>query len=52
MKHEYHIYGYYFGKWERLHTEITKEEANKRLKEYRENEPQYKFKIVRGGGVK
>ena len=45
---EYEILGYY-GKrhgWERLVTEISREEAESRLKEYDENEKEYAHKII------
>ncbi len=42
---EYEIQGYYGKKWEVETTEETRAEALKRLQEYRENVPQFKYRI-------
>jgi hypothetical protein len=42
---EYIISGNYGQGWEELHTEETLAEAKQRLKEYRENEPEYAHKL-------
>jgi hypothetical protein len=49
---EYTIYGHYGQGAEEVTTELTRDEAQARLKEYQDNEPQYlhtmKVKWVRG----
>jgi len=46
---EYQVLGNYGEGWEEVITEETRTEALARLKEYRENEPEYahKLKVVR-----
>ena len=39
------IEGFYYGSWEAITCEETRNEARERLKEYRENEPGTPFKI-------
>jgi len=46
MAYEYEVQGNYGQGWEMVTTEDNPNEANKRLQEYRENEP-YPFKIVK-----
>ena len=43
---EYQIHGDYGQGFEEVCAEDTRKEARERLKEYRENEPQYRHKIV------
>lgn len=43
---EYQIFSNYGDGYEEVFAEFTKEEALQRLKEYRENEPQYPHKLV------
>jgi hypothetical protein len=42
---EYIICGNYGRGWEEVDTMETPEEGKQRLKEYRENEPEYKHKL-------
>lgn len=44
---EFQIHGFYGYGWEEVTSETTYKEANKRLKEYRENEPETQFKIIK-----
>jgi len=46
---EYTVQGNYnYGDgWENLTSETTRKEAKERLKEYRENEPQYSHKLIK-----
>lgn len=44
---EYEVQGNYGYQWECVTTETTHKEARARLKEYRVNEPQYTFRIVK-----
>jgi hypothetical protein len=37
----------YDNEWEDLTAESTRKEAKKRLKEYRENEPQYSHRLIK-----
>jgi hypothetical protein len=44
---EYQIHGYYAHGWEEVTCEETRRQAKERLKEYRENEPETAFKLVK-----
>jgi hypothetical protein len=44
---EWTIYGNYGNGWEEVTTETSHSEARERLKEYRDNEPEYPHKIVK-----
>lgn len=46
---EWEIQGYYgsaYG-WETANTETTLKDARRSIKEYRENEPEYSFRLVK-----
>jgi hypothetical protein len=43
---EYAIQGNYGQGFEDVTTETTRKEAKERLKEYRENEPQYSHRLI------
>jgi len=43
---EYTVQGYYGRGWEDVATEDARHEARARLREYRENEPQYAHRLV------
>lgn len=42
---EYYLYADYGKGWEFIHCELTKEAIMERIKEYRTNAPQYKYKF-------
>lgn len=44
---EYEVQGYYSFGWEMVTTETNFAEAKKRLKEYKDNEPNISFRIKR-----
>lgn len=44
-QYEYEIQGNYDGSWECVNTEITRIDALRSVKEHRENEPMYQFRI-------
>lgn len=41
----FYLLGYYYGSWEVLTAEISRNEIKERLKEYKENEPFTPYKI-------
>jgi hypothetical protein len=43
----YTVQGYYFGTWEDETSENTRREAIERLKEYRENMPEYSHRLIK-----
>jgi hypothetical protein len=44
---EYIVQGNYGQGWEDLTSETTRKESKERLKEYRENEPQYSHRLIK-----
>lgn len=42
---EYEIQGKYEGGWETVNTETTRADAERSLREYRENEPDYSHRM-------
>jgi len=43
---EYQVHGNYGQGWEEVCSETTRKDARQRLREYRENEPQYPHKLI------
>lgn len=41
------VEGFYFGTWEHETSELSRREAIQRLKEYRENMPQFAHRLVK-----
>lgn len=49
----FYILGFYPGYgWEEETAETTREEAKQRLREYRENQPEYSHKIIKKREIK
>ena len=43
--YDWEIHGKYEGKWERVHTDTSREDAGRNLKEYYKNEPGTQFRL-------
>lgn len=41
------VQGLYFGQWEDETAETTRAEARERLREYRENQPEYAHRLIK-----
>ena len=47
IQYVYTIQGYYYNQWEDETTETNRQDAIQRLKEYRENQPQYIHRLIK-----
>ena len=47
IQYVYTIQGYYYNQWEDETTETNRQDAIQRLKEYRENMPQYTHRLIK-----
>jgi hypothetical protein len=47
IQYIYTIQGYYNNQWEDETSEINRKEAIQRLKEYRDNMPQYSHRLIK-----
>ena len=43
--YDWEIHGKYEGRWERVHTDTSRADANVNLNKYMENEPRTQFKL-------
>lgn len=48
----YTIQGFYYGSWEDETSETDRKEAIQRLKEYRENMPQYSHRLIKQTAIR
>lgn len=47
IQYIYTIQGYYYNSWEDETSETNRKEAIQRLKEYRDNMPQYSHRLIK-----
>ena len=47
IQYVYTIQGYYYNQWEDETSETNRQEAIQRLKEYRNNMPQYTHRLIK-----